>query len=406
VTVLAAWGAFLGGGLIGAGPASGAAPQVRYAEPVEVAPGVEYQDLTITASHGEVRGHVVSADLLDPHVSMDLLHPGAVAARAPVSELADARGAVAAVNGDFFNISETQHPGVEATGAAVGPAVAAGKELKAAVPNGQRFGPALAPGTTTEDVIGLGPGRTARLDRLTLEGAVLTRDGTLPLRGFNQYALPVGGIGAYTSLWGTPSRVRATCGTDTVRGAPCTTDTYEVTVTKGIVSQVSTAPGRGAIAPDAVVLVGREAGAQALRELEPGDPVQLAHRLVAQGSGKLTFAVGGAPILRDGSALPGLDNVVAATRTSAGTGSQGHRFYVLALDGAAETSAGLTISELAGLMEDIGADSAVNLDGGGSSTLATRDPGADGVTVRNHPSGGFERPVPNAIGIFSSDEYP
>jgi len=40
---------------------------------------------------------------------VDLLTPGAVAARAAVSQLADARHAVGAVNGDFFDITEDQH---------------------------------------------------------------------------------------------------------------------------------------------------------------------------------------------------------------------------------------------------------------------------------------------------------
>lgn len=52
-------------------------------------------------------------------------------------------------------------------------------------------------------------------------------------------------------------------------------------------------------------------------------------------------------------------------------------------------------------MYDFGAASAVNLDGGGSSTLVARRSGEPAVTVRNHPSGGAERPVPNGIGVFS-----
>jgi exopolysaccharide biosynthesis protein len=52
-------------------------------------------------------------------------------------------------------------------------------------------------------------------------------------------------------------------------------------------------------------------------------------------------------------------------------------------------------------MRDLGATGAVNLDGGGSSTLVSRAPGASRVAVRNHPSGGAERPVPNGIGVFS-----
>ena len=118
-------------------------------------------------------------------------------------------------------------------------------------------------------------------------------------------------------------------------------------------------------------------------------------------SDPFVFAVGGFPVLRDDQPLAGLDTQTAATRTAAGFGDHGHTLYLLALDGNAETGAGLTVAELATVMREIGADSAVNLDGGGSTTLVARDPGATAVTVRNHPSGGAERPVANAIGVFS-----
>jgi exopolysaccharide biosynthesis protein len=49
----------------------------------------------------------------------------------------------------------------------------------------------------------------------------------------------------------------------------------------------------------------------------------------------------------------------------------------------------------------VGADDAVNLDGGGSSTFAVRDPALSLVTVRNAPSDGTARAVANGIGIFT-----
>ncbi|UNO43250.1 phosphodiester glycosidase family protein [Streptomyces sp. MST-110588] len=407
-TVLAAW-SVLAGGAVAAGPpatatahttatATGKAPALGRAAPL--APGVEYRDVRVPVSRGVARAHLLTVDLAEPGVSADLLYPGAVGARAPVSRLADGRGAVGAVNGDFFNITEVQHPGVEATGAPVGPAIASGRTLKAAVPDGQRFGPALPPTTTTEDVLGVGYDRRARLDRLSLRGTARTPDGTLPLRGLNQYALPVNGIGAYTPLWGPTSRVRATCGTDTDRAAPCSQETYEVTVRRGKVVGVARVPGRGGVAKGTVVLVGREEGARQLRKLSPGDPVGVGYRLVSRRAVPLRFAVGGFPIVRNQEPLAGLDTVTAAVRTSAGIGEGGHVLYLLALDGAAG-NAGMTVRELAELMDRLGAEDALNLDGGGSSTLVTREPGSPGSTVRNHPSDGAERPVPNAVGIFS-----
>lgn len=396
-----AWSALLGGSTGAAAAVAG--DGLRYGAGSTLATGVDYRTFTYEGAQGAVRGHLLTVSLSTPGVRVDLLHPGVVAGRGRVSGLADASGAVGGVNADFFNMSETQHPGVPATHAPVGPAIAAGRVLKSAVPVGQRFGPGLPSGTSTEDVLAIGTDRVARLDRLRLSGSVAFAEETVPLRGLNQYALPVGGVGAYTADWGSASRLRAACGDDLRRAAPCSEDTYEVTVRQGRVVSTGERPGRGAIPPGTVVLVGREAGAEALRLLEPGDAVDVRQRLVASAyGGTYRFAVGGYPILREGYPLVDLDDGVAATRTSAGFGDGGRTLYLMALDGKAESGAGLTVRELASLMSGIGADSAVNLDGGGSSTLVTRAPGAPRAKVRNHPAGGTERLVANGIGVFTN----
>ncbi|WP_055491323.1 phosphodiester glycosidase family protein [Streptomyces sp. TP-A0356] len=396
LTVLAAWSALAGAALTGAAPASGT--QSARA----IASGVQYRQFDISAAHGVAHAHLISVDLRNRHVRVDLLYPGSVAARAPVSRLADARGAVAGINGDFFNINETQHPGVAATGSPVGPAVASGHTLKAAVPRGQRFGPDLPPGTSTEDVLGVGADRTARLDRLVLNGTVSTPRGRLRLGGLNQYALAQGSIGAYTSDWGTVSRVRATCGTDTDRAAPCSTDTHEVTVRNGRVVATADRPGTGPIPSGTTVLVGREAGARQLRALSKGEPVRVRSRLVAASSRvPYRFAIGGYPVLRHGSPLSGLDDGTSTVRTAVGIADGGHRLLLLALDGAVGYRSGLTVAEVASTLRGLGATDGFNLDGGGSTTLVVRPRGAGSVTVRNHPSGGTERPVPDAIGVFA-----
>jgi hypothetical protein len=258
-----------------------------------------------------------------------------------------------------------------------------------------------SPGTGTQEVIGVGADRRARTDRLALVGSVGTPAGRLPLGGLNQYALPVGSVGAFTPDWGSASRVRATCGTDTVRAAPCSTDTYEVTVVRGRVAAVDGTPGSGRIAPGTTVLVGREAGAQQLRKLSVGERVTVRHRLVAARTRvPYRFALGGCPVLAGGVPLPGLDDRTAAVRTAMGFADGGRRVVLLALDGAPAFRPGLTVADVADALRALGATDGFGLDGGGSSTLVVREPGVDGVTVRNHPLEGAERPVPNGVGVF------
>ncbi|MEU8165582.1 phosphodiester glycosidase family protein [Micromonospora sp. NPDC049004] len=365
----------------------------------QLAPGVTYGSFQVDTPRGAAVGYLLTADLRRNRVSVDLLHPDTVAQRQVVSAMTNAQGAIAGVNGDFFNISET-HAGVAPTGSSSGPEIADGEQLKFAVPTAQRFGPGLAPGTSTRDVFGVGVNGEARVDTLSLTGEVRSGPHAIALSGLNQYALPVGGVGLFTSAWGTASRVRSTCGSDTSRNDPCSTHTYEVTVHRGVVSAVGRTPGAGAIPADTQVLVGREGGADALDDLAVGDRVTVHEKLASAGAPKLTFAVGGAPILRDGVPLAGLDTRTAAVRSAAGVSPDGRTVYLVALAGRAPASAGLTIAELADVLRALGAHAAVNLDGGGSTTVAVREPGQAAATARNSPSDGTERAVANGVGIF------
>lgn len=378
-------------------PATYAADGLTYGNTTRVAPGVTYRPFTTTASGGPVQGYLVTADLR--RASVGLLHPADVGARATVTAMTNGAHAVAGINGDYFNISETTHAGVAPTGSSVGPEVSSGRDLKAAVPDGQRFGPALTTGSTDEDVIGLGNDRRAHLAALHLTGTVIDGRARLPVRGLNQYAIPVGGVGAFTHAWGAVSRMRAVCGTDTAREAPCATDTAEATVRHGVVKSVGDTIGAGDIARDSTILVGREAGADALRSLKPGDRVRIAYHLAAPEH--FQFAVGGTPIRRAGAPVPNLDTTEAAPRTAAGFTAAGRRFYLMVIDGRSTTSAGVTLAELSALLNAAGATDAVNLDGGGSSEMAVRFPGEKSAAVQNVPSDGTERPVANGIGIFT-----
>lgn len=87
-------------------------------------------------------------------------------------------------------------------------------------------------------------------------------------------------------------------------------------------------------------------------------------------------------------------------RTAVGTTARGE-VLVLVVDGRNANSRGVTTHELARLMLGLGAVQALNLDGGGSSTLWVRGQGEQGIV--NHPSdnrrwdGGGERRVANAL---------
>lgn len=374
----------------------GAAPASPAPSPEAVAPGVSYRTIRLDGPHGAVTAHLVTVELgRRPGRGLGLLWPGAVARRETVAGLAKAAGALAAVNGDFFDISEQQHPGVPVTGAPVGPMVVDGRAVKAAVPGGQRFGWPPPPGDSDQDVFGIGDDGLPHLDRLTLDGQVdLPGGDTLPLGGLNQYALPVNGVGAYTPDWGTVSRRRAACGTDTDRGAPCTSRTREVVVRGGEVTATASAPGAGAVPRDAVVLLGRESGADRLRALRVGDAVSVHYTLDSRDGTRFRWALGAEPLIVHGTPVRGLPDGPGAPRTAVGFDASRRVVWLLAVEGREDTGTGVTVAELAAALARVGARDAAYLDGGGSTTLVL----SGRVLTPPPPTG--PRAVPNGIAIF------
>ncbi|MBQ2446376.1 MAG: phosphodiester glycosidase family protein, partial [Oscillospiraceae bacterium] len=91
-------------------------------------------------------------------------------------------------------------------------------------------------------------------------------------------------------------------------------------------------------------------------------------------------------LVRNGAAVKNND-VERAPRTAIGLKADG-TLVIYAVDGRQEPySAGMTLQETADLMYAAGCVSAINLDGGGSTTFATRyNNGASPLTIRNSPS--------------------
>jgi exopolysaccharide biosynthesis protein len=359
---------------------------------VEVAAGVVHRGFSTSPASGQVMGDVVEVDLTQPGVRADLLTPGAVAARAPVAKMADSSDAVAGINGDFFDIGRTSAP--------VGPAVQDGRALKAAAPQGRRYGPAV-PGAEVDYVFTVGTDGVARIDRLRLEAQASSQDETLPIVAFNQHAVPVDGIAIFTSDWGEADRARTLCGSNDDRDAPCARDRVEVLVRDGVVVE-SRKPQGGRLQEGDIVLAGRDKGAAELRDLPVGEPIEIEYALVPASGVAPEFALGGSPILLDGKPTERLDDRVRAPRSAVGASEDGEHMFLVTVDGRQRDSVGATLLELSNLLKQMGIHDAVNLDGGGSSTMVFQEDGdkASQVTIVNDPSDSSARLVPNGIGIY------
>ncbi|MDH2425844.1 phosphodiester glycosidase family protein [Sphaerisporangium sp. TRM90804] len=358
---------------------SGAAEPVPYIETARrtrpVAPGTTLTSFDRLDAKGWLRADLLKVDLADDGVRAGYLSPERVAAVEPLSRQAERAGAIAGVNGDFFDINNT--------GAALGAGVDDGVLVKSAVPG------------WTGPTAGLDTGGLGQVTRVLLDGRVTLPGGrTQPLDQLNAHFVEKDGLGAFTALWGTASRARV--------AADGAQRVAEALVVDGEVVSVSDTLGAGDIPADGFVLVGREAGGDLLRTLKPGDAVGLTYRPRAESGRTPAFAVGGnQALIEDGRVLP-LTDPAAHPRTAAGFSEDRRTMYLLTVDGRQVDSRGVTMLELAELMREAGAHDALNLDGGGSSTMLAREPGQARGTVENQPSDGAERHTPNGIGLFAA----
>ena len=334
-----------------------------------VAPGLDLTSFDRYDADGWLRADALTADL-SGGVSVDYVNSGAVTRDEPLRAAVDRSRAVAAVNGDFFDINNS--------GAAQGVGIRSGELIQSPV-----AGHTNAAAISAE---GLG-----RIIQVGFEGTATLPAGPVALTQFNNMVQP-NGIGVFTPLWGSYPRQPAVNGAARVA---------EVAVSGGRVAAVASTAGDGPIPAGTTVLLGRDAGADALAALRPGDPVDLTWRPKSSDGGTLRAAVGGGNVLVRDGVVQNIADRTLAPRTSVGFSADGRRLIMLTVDGRQVDSRGVTQTEMGRMMVELGAYTALNLDGGGSSTLLAREPGAAAVQVENSPSDGTERPVPNGLAIYA-----
>lgn len=301
------------------------------------------------------------------------------AGRRPVSTIVRDRllrdSVVGGVNGDFFLFDP--------------PGVPVGAHVE---------GGAVITGPVTRPVVGVDSAGAPFIDTLSVAGWMTAPSFGAEIIGWNR--LLASGLSLLDSRWGAR--------TDTATGA------VEVAVSarpRGAVMVVDTTAEGVVIPPGGAVLLARRGSPMAIRRQLAGlragvDSVSTAVALVPRHP---LAAVGGFPVLvHDGAEVPRLDSAGGARfgpvrhpRTAVGIGEGGQRILLVVVDGRQTPySAGMTLRELARLMLALGAEDAINLDGGGSTAMAVvegRGRGAQ-VSVVNRPSDETgERAVGNAL---------
>lgn len=336
-------------------------------QPLALAPGVTVEALRDPAGPWEIRLIRIERDNPQLHL-LTALGRGRLRGRETLSGIirsestSEAR-VVAGVNADFFRMRGPVAGGV------AGPCVRNGELVT--TPRGR-------PGFyVTAD------GRP-RIETTATDGSVTVGERSWPIDGMN---MPdQGGAGAvqlYTQIGGWELSDGSLAAA--LDGGPLqTAGRWHAMLDEVLAPHVAREAGAGE-----VLITARDEQVRAeLLQARPGDRVEITLQ-TPPFTEPVLQAVGGSHLLVRGGEVVREDNV-RHPRTAVGYNDG--EIILATVDGRQPGwSVGMTMAELARLMQRLGCLEAVNLDGGGSTTAWAQH------VVLNRPSGGAQRPVANAL---------
>ena len=330
---------------------------------------------------GVIYGHQRRADTFGPNVvnylEIDLrrnlevklaLGQDRVYGSERVSDLAKRTGAIAAVNGAYF----------ASNGRPLGVLMIDGELITE--PYANRTAVGLGPSGAVIDSVGF-------VGEVWHEGRLLTT-----ISGLNRQRLQDELI-VYTEAFGTKTNTNAYG--------------YEAVVVDGVVTHLQP-EGNSTIPKGGFVLSAHGEKRQYLAALQVGDRVEANISLQPDWADLgVNQIIGGGPRLVRAGALDITgeaelfkDDILKgrAPRTAIGITAD-HKLLLVTVNGRQpQISVGMTLDELGNLLIDLGALEAMNLDGGGSTTMVIRN------LVLNLPSDGKERAVSNAIVVVTGSK--
>jgi len=338
----------------------------------EPVPGVTVTAWDAQTRRGPVRYFVTRVKWNAPGITIDYAKGKRVRRTQTVTDmLSRTPNAVAGINGDFFDISDTGAP------------LGLGHERGGVLWNAIDFGwnNALSVNTNGRWHVGQVPMVAEVKDR---PGIVITN--------YNSPRVKVGGTGIYDWRFG---RSAGYGWTDGQRR-----QVRLVKIVDGrVVANRTDLPNDTPI--DGTWLIARGDHAEdKLQGLRVGTRVRVRYHL----DGEVAMAITGNTVLLKKRQVLAVDDSELHPRTAVGVDRDAKELIFLVVDGRQEFSRGYTMVELGVMMRRLGAEDALNLDGGGSTTLAAVRDGK--LKVLNSPSDGSQRAVPNGLEVIYDPPTP
>ncbi|WP_010095159.1 S-layer homology domain-containing protein [Ornithinibacillus scapharcae] len=185
------------------------------------------------------------------------------------------------------------------------------------------------------------------------------------------------------------------------------------TVTGKVVSIRKEGDAKSATIPaNGFVLSGSRGASEKLQKIEVGDEISVSVNVDNKWFDSEFMVASGPMLVKDGKVSmtmdPNSSNArTRAPRTAVAIDKTGQKVFFVTVDGRQSGySNGMNLTEFANYLVQLGAYRALNLDGGGSTTMAARLPGSNAVKVMNSPSDKTERYVSTILMAKSTGPMP
>lgn len=341
--------------------------------------GVVHTNLHRFTKEGWQNINILEIDLKDNTISIDtIFSERGISKRDTLSTMVKSSGAIAAINGDFFNTAVNSSP--------LGPVVQGGN-LVTAPYTGMNMASFY-----------LNKSNVPFIDFFQREAAIYSKDTqkTFNIAGANKEVGDYSRIMYFDKYWGTNSP-------GSTEKVP---NMVELVVINDKVVEIRQGMESVEIPKDGFVLSATGEGAKFLLDnFKVGSGIY-PYLTLTPNLWSISSAIGGGAVLvREGKVVQTFNHNISGRnpRTAVGYKKDKSKLYMVTVDGRQNSSIGMTQTELAEFMVHyLGLWEAINLDGGGSTTMITRLPGLSSPRVVNHIIGGSERAISNGLGVFSN----
>lgn len=373
-------------------------------EQFTVTPGVEYKDLRFVQNSTQQASRILDINLNQPNIQVELGIPTPLNTLSTVSAKAKAESTeghqvVGAINGSFFHTQSklpaylvTWKNDVKTLGV-----ISTGADEFMSVPT----------------AFGINASGTAQIDTFAYDTTFTVNGQSKKVNSINKLRND-GEIILYTPTWSYDTTRTNSYGMEiVVENASAPLD-QGIEFGKGITGTVKavSAYGQGgnAAIPANGYVISIQGGAQAAQfaNIQPGQEITLNVNVEDKWKNSEFMVASGPMLVKNGQVSMTISETSSrakeiAPRTAVAMDKTGKRVFFVTVDGRQSGySKGMSLKQFAQYLVSLGADRAINLDGGGSTTLVARKRGDIYPTVMNSPSDGRERAVSTILQVVST----